>query len=431
LEQYLSPRGFNDLAGTSKNAKTGVWIAIIIIIAILAAYGGYYSGFENGLKRTQQSPQGGPGASPTTLPSIKVGVIVSNVSHAPDVLHGVRLARDLLNNRSDATLRNVTLSIKYLEREDPERVKNFVRSFINEGIRVVIGALSNSEVKAVLQMLHENDTILVLVSNEAYDDAVYDDPRVVKMLGGPDVEARAMVDLALEVGKEGLSAAIIAAKDPYCLRLANAINEFYSLRGGHIVSKVLYELGRTNIMESLVNVSNLRPAIIFFVGQKGDAPAILEAAHSVGLNATWILSGAMANDLLNRRDLVYYLTGSYIVMRWNVTLSPRFKEFAELYRRVYQEEPHEMAVYGFDSLMLTTLSSAYAGKYNGSAVKGVMDVLCDFIGITWPKFLDSKGNVVQEHDILRVVEGGRTIEAVGRWVPTDAKKARIEWLRGS
>jgi ABC-type branched-subunit amino acid transport system substrate-binding protein len=419
------------LARTSKSAKTGVWIAIIIIIAILAAYGGYYSGFADGLKHAQQSPQGGPGAGPTTPLSIKVGVVASNVLHSSDVLHGVQLAGDLLNNKSGAALRNVTLSIKYSDKEDPERVKYFVTSLINEGIKVVIGAISNSEVKAVLRMLHLNDTILVLVSNEVYDDVVYDDPNVVKMLGGPDVEARAMAYLALEVGKEGLGAAIIAANNSYCLRLANVINEAYSSRGGRIVSKAVYELGKTNITESLVNVSASKPAVVFFAGQKGDASAILEAARSVGLKATWILSSAMAGDLLSRPDLASYVTGSYLVARRNASLSPRFEDFAELYRRVYREEPHEMAAYGFDSLVLAALSSAYAGKYNSSAVRGAMDALCDFTGITGPKFLDSKGNVVQEYDILRVVEGGRKIEVVGRWVPVDAEKARIEWSHGS
>lgn len=415
---------------TSSNARTGVWVAIIIIIAILAAYGGYHSGFEDGLKRVQQGLQRGQGVSPTPPSGIKVGVIASNISHAPDILYGVQLARDLLNNKSDVALRNVTLSVKYLEREDPERVKYFVTSFINENFRVIIGALSNSEVKAILRMLYENDAILVLVSNEIYDNDVYDDPRVIKMLGGPEIEAHAMVDLALEIEKEDLRAAIIAANNSYCMSLANAISEAYSSRSGRIVSKVFYELGKTNITESLVNVSNLSPVIIFFVGQKDDAPAILDVARDMGLKAKWILSSTSASESLLKEHLASYLNGSCFVIRRGATFTLQFRDFAELFWRVYRSEPHEMAAYGFDSLVLVALSTAYAGKYSGSAIKGAMNLLCNLIsGATGPKYLDSKGNLVQEYMILKLVGayGDYRFEQVGRWIPIDVEKALIEW----
>jgi ABC-type branched-subunit amino acid transport system substrate-binding protein len=413
------------LTRTSKSARTGVWIAIIIIIAILAAYGGYYSGFEDGSKHAQQ----GPGVSPTRASNIKVGVIASNVSYASDVLDGIQLARDLLNNKSDVALRNVTLSIKYLDGEDPERMKYFVTSLINEGIRVVIGMLTNSEVKAILQSLRENDVTLVLVSNDVYDDVVYDDPKIVKILGGPDVEARVMADLALEIGKEGLNATIIVANNSYYLRLANIIREVYYSRGGRIVYEIVYEPEKTNVTEGLINVRTSSPAVIFFAGRESDAPTVLETARNVGLEATWILPSAVVDSLRSRPDLAPYLTGSYLVARRNATLSPGFESFAELYRVVYRKEPREMAAYGFDSLMLVALSSAYAGEYKGSAIKGAMDALCKFVGITWPKFLDPKGNIVQEYDVLKVVDGG--CKVVGRWVPTDVGKAYIEWLHGS
>ena len=418
------------MAKASKSARTGVWVAVIIIIAILAAYGGYYSGLEEGLKRARQGPQEGQGAGPTLPSSIKVGVIASGVLHAPDVLYGVQLARDLLNNKSDVVSRNVALSIKRLDREDPREVEDFATSLMNEGVRVIIGVLSNSEAKAVLRTLRQSDAILVLVSSEVYDDEVYDEPRLVKLLGGPDVEARAMVDLALEVGGEGLRAAVIAVNDSYCRRLSKAIVEGLRSRGVQVVSEVVYDPREINTTEDLIDLNRSSPAIVFLAGRGGDAYKTLEAARDVGLRTTWILSSALVDGLLNRSDLVPYLAGSYLVARRSATLSPHFKSFAELYRMVYHGEPHEMAVYGFDALVLAALGTAYAGKYNGSAIRESTDLLCSFMGVTWPKFLDSKGNAVQEHAILKVVkaEEGYGLEVVGYWVPTGVERAFIEWL---
>jgi len=413
------------LARALESAKAGVWIAIIIIIAILAAYGGYYTGLEEGLRR-------GSGVGPTLPSSIKIGVIRSDVAHALEVLNGIQLARDLLNNKSYEVSRNVTLSTLYSYVESPDSVRYLVASLINEDVKVMIGALSNSEIKAILQMLHQNDTILLLVSNEVYDDDVYDDPRVIKMLGGPDVEARVMVDLALEVDKEDLRAAVVVANDSYCLRLANAISEGYSSRGGRVVSRVLYELGKTNITEGLINVNSSSPAVIFFVGRRGDAPTILEVACNVSLKAKWILSSASAGDDLLKEHLASCLSGSCFIVRQNVTSMPRFRDFVELYRKVYHSEPNEMAAYGFDALVLATLSIAYAGKYDGLTIRGAMGMLCNLIGgVTEPRFLDLKGNVIREYAILRLIGayGDYKFEEVGRWVPISVEEALIEWWR--
>jgi len=417
------------LAKASRSAKTGVWVAIIIIIAILAAYGGYYSGFDEGFKRARE----GLGVGPILPSSIKVGVIASNVPYAPDVLRGVQLARDLLNNKSDVASRNVTLSIKHLDREDPEEVKRFAVTLVNEGVRAIIGALSNSEVKAVLRTLRQNDMMLVLVSGEVYDDEVYEEPRVVKLLGGPDVEARAMVDLALKIWGADLKVAVVAVNDSYCRRLAKAVVEGLRSRGGQVVFEVIYDPGKTNITEDLIDLGRSGPTTVFLAGRKDDAYRVLKVARDVGLRTTWILPSALASeDLLNRSDLVPYLVGSYLVARRSATLSPHFEGFAELYRMVHRDDPHEMAAYGFDALALTALSTAYASKQSGLAIRGSMDLLCNFVGVTWPKFLDSKSNAIQEHAILKVVEveEGYKLQVIGYWVPTGVDKALIEWHEG-
>jgi len=418
------------LVKASRSAKTGVWVAIIIIIAILATYGGYYYGFEEGFKHAQEGLQQGPSVGPTPSPSIKVGVIASDVPHALDVLYGVQLARDLLNSKSDVISRNVTLLIERLDREDPERAKHFVSALVNEGVRAIIGTLSNSEVKAVLHTLHQNDAILVLVSSEVYDDEVYDEPRVVKLLGGPDVEARAMVDLTLKVRGADFKAAVVAVNDSYGRRLAKAIVEGLRLRGEQVVSEVIYDPGKIDITEDLIDLSRLSPAIVFLAGCKDDAYKVLEAARDVGLRTTWVLPSALVNEgLLNRSDLASYLAGSYLVARRSATLSPCFKGFAELYRMVHRDEPHEMAAYGFDALLLTALSTAYAGEHGGLAIRGSMDLLCNSVGVTWPKFLDSKSNAIQEHVVLKVVEveKGYEFKVVGYWIPTGVDKVLIEW----
>ncbi|MEM0240010.1 MAG: ABC transporter substrate-binding protein [Candidatus Nezhaarchaeales archaeon] len=398
---------------SSKGAGYGIWVAIIIIIAILAAYGGYYSGLYASLQETK------------ALPSIiGVGVIVSNVTYASDLLDGVLLATKVVNSSGGIASRNLTALVRFTG-GDPGTAKSMVTSLVNEGVRVFIGALSSPEVEVILPIIRESNAVLVLVSKDVYD--VYD-PMVIKVFGGPDVEALAMADLALKVGTR---AAIIAINDSYGAKLADAINKKYSAQGGMVVYKLLYgeDINVTAYLEKIKDLKD-PPVVIFLIGYIDDARTILTSASNVQLNVTWILSSTLADDRLLSDDLASYLEGSYAVVRRALVESPQLLEFVELYIKEYHKMPSEMAAYGFDLLKLIALSIAWAGYYDGQAIKKAIDtVISSFSGATGRKVLDHNGNVLQEYEVLKIIKVGEVykFETVGYWIPISATKAFINW----
>ncbi|MEM2724535.1 MAG: ABC transporter substrate-binding protein [Candidatus Nezhaarchaeales archaeon] len=395
-----------------KGAGYGIWIAVIIIIAILAAYGGYYSGLYTSLQETK------------TLPSIiEVGVIVSNVTYAGDLLDGVLLAAKVINDSGGIASRNLTALVRFTG-GDPGTAKSMITSLINEGVRVFIGALSGPEVEVVLPIIRENNAVLVLISKDVHD--VYD-PMVIKVFGGPDVEALAMVDLALKVGTR---AAIIAVNDSYGARLADTINKRYSTQGGVVVYESLYT-ETTNVSADLEKIKGLEnpPAVVFLIGYVDDTRMILASARNMQLNVTWILSSTLADEKL-LDELASYLEGSYVVVKRALVESPQLLEFMELYIKTYYRLPSEMAAYGFDSLKLIALSIVWAGYYDGQTIRKAIDTTISlFSGATGRKVLDSNGNVLQDYEILKIVKINEThkFETVGYWIPMSASKAFINW----
>lgn len=403
-----------------KGVGFGVWIAIIIVVTILAAYSGYYGGYYHGLSAGLQQN------APTLPSSIKIGVIVSNVAYANDLLEGVWLAAKLVNDGGGVASRNLTLLTKYTG-GDVETAKSMVTSMVDEGIKVFIGVLSDHEVKAIMPILRENNALLVLVSKETYDN-VYDDPMIIKILGGPHVEAQAMVDLALKVGTR---AAIIAINDSYSTKLASAINKLYSSLGGKIVYEVLYN-ETVDVTPDLERIKNLEepPTVTFLIGYVDEVCAILANASKVQLNTTWILSSSLATEKLLNQEIAPYLEGSYAVIRCSPTEYPQMQDFIDLYVKTYKREPNEIAAYGFDSLRLIALSIAWTGQYDGPAIRKVVNEIANsFSGVTGRKVMDFNGNVIQDYEILKVVRIDDTYRfiTVGYWIPVNASKAIIKW----
>ncbi|MEM1812316.1 MAG: hypothetical protein QW730_06880, partial [Candidatus Nezhaarchaeales archaeon] len=124
------------------------------------------------------------------------------------------------------------------------------------------------------------------------------------------------------------------------------------------------------------------------------------------------------------------LEGSYAVVRRALVESPQLLEFVELYIKEYHKMPSEMAAYGFDLLKLIALSIAWAGYYDGQAIKKAIDtVISSFSGATGRKVLDHNGNVLQEYEVLKIIKVGEVykFETVGYWIPISATKAFINW----
>lgn len=401
---------------SSKGVGIGIWIAIIIIIAILAAYGGYYSGLHQGFENAKALPS-----------SIGIGVLISNIAGSEDVLKGIQLAASMLNNSGGASARNI---IAIIERTngDPTLAKSAATSLVNKGIKVLVGSLSSSEVKAILPLLHENKIPLVLVSKEVYDDEVYKDEMIVKFPGNPNSEALAMVNVALNIGTK---AAIVAVNDSFGRRLATAIGGYYQSLGGSIVYEVFYDPASVNITNDLMKIKELEPTVSFLVGYLEDARTILGDACRLGLPTRWVLSSTLANEKLLKDEVAHYLEGSYVLARRTIVEGLQLQNFVDLYKKVYGVIPTEMATYGFDSFVLTALSATYSGQYNGPSIRAAFNVTsCFFNGASGRIVLDATGNVIQEYVILEVaktLEDIYRLKVVGYWIPRSSSNALVIW----
>ncbi|MEM4576026.1 MAG: penicillin-binding protein activator [Candidatus Nezhaarchaeales archaeon] len=404
------------MKASSKGIGIGVWIAIIIIIAILSAYGGYYSGLHQGFENAKALP-----------PSIEIGVLISNIAGSEDALRGIQLATSMINNSGGVSARNITTIIERTN-GDPTLAKSAATNLVNKGIKVLVGVLSSSEVKAILPLLHENNVLLVLVSKEVYDDEVYKDEMVVKFSGSPDSEALAMVNVALSIGTK---AAIVAVNDSLGKRVASVISEYYRSRGGHVVYEVLYDLAPANLTNDLMKIREIEPTVSFLVGYLDDARTILSSAYRLGLTTKWVLSSTLASEKLLKDEVAHYLEGSYVLARRMAVEGLQLQSFVDLYNKVYGTMPTEMAAYGFDSLILTALSVAYSGQYSGKSVRAAFNVTgCFFNGVGGRVILDSSGNAIQEYAILEVaktLEDTYRLKIVGYWIPKGASNALVIW----
>ncbi len=413
------------MAKKSLGAGVGVWIAVIIIVAIVAASGGYYSGFHHGVEAARALP-----------PSIGVGVLISNVHGGMDVLKGIEVAAKHINDTGGLAARNIVLLVRGTQ-GDPSIAKSALQELIDRGVEVVIAALSDSEVEAVAPMLREHEVTMLLISRdvEVNSPSVDEGNMIFRVTDSYELQGRAMADLAIRIG--AMKAAILAVNDTYGLEISSSLAEHYEALGGQIVYKACYSPVAVNVSSQLNTIKALKPNVVFLVGHSDDAVKILRMAMNMSLTVQWIMPSELANEeLFTETGLAGYIEGSYVIHVLVNKESQAYREFEGLYREVYGEEPSDLSAFGYDALMLMSVSLAYAGQYNGTAVKyALFQVGKLFNGITGQKAFDENGNAMQAFEVLRVlydhVSGKLKLKLVGYWTPKIEGGAAITWILSS
>jgi len=384
-------------------AGVGVWIALIIIIAIISAAGGYYSGLSQALPSK-------------TLPSeIKIGVLLPLSGDLSvigrEMLKGAQLAIDQINEAGGIAGRKVVLVVGNTKSDREGAVAEAKRLIDAEGVKVIIGPATNPSTLAVASIVNERHVVLISPSSTSPEiSKPENDPGnfVFRVIGSDSLQGLAMAAIAEELGFK--SAVIVAMDSDYGRGLADVINRTFTVHGGQVLNVIYYNPVAGDYVHEVEQVKALNPDVIFFVGYRESASRLLKDAKTVGITSKWVATEDVCDEsMFNDPEVAEYIVGMYGVKRYLPVESILHKQFVQAYIEKFGAGPGKYADYTYDATMLASLAIAYAGDYNGTAIRDALFTVSKFfMGTTGPKLFDHYGDVSQDYDVWKVVyEDGR------------------------
>jgi branched-chain amino acid transport system substrate-binding protein len=260
---------------------------------------------------------------------------------------------------------------------DPLEAVRVFKELAREGVPVVVGPFTSTEVRQVGPDAMRTKTALITSSATADDLSKLGD--YVFMMLPPNSQqgadqARFALD-ALKVKRAG----ILYRQNPYGETLRAAFTKTFKEGGGEVVADVGFADGEENFRDRLKEIAKAKPDILFAPAHDADTGRILRQAREVNLpKDVRVLGcdGSMSPTMLE-------LAGEAAEGAIFSNVASVSKEFDEAYRKAHDKEPNPYAASSYDSLKIL-YQLMKQGARSGSDFQKALKGMEKFEGTTGP-----------------------------------------------
>ncbi|MEM0347273.1 MAG: penicillin-binding protein activator [Zestosphaera sp.] len=325
----------------------------------------------------------------------------------------VQLAIEDLNKEVQAYGFNVEFrSVILDDGTTAERALQNVQSFVQQGIKVVIGPAASAQVKAVKSYVDANKIVLISPSSTAPTLAISND-YIFRTVGSDAGQAKALAALAYQEGARKVI--VFYRNDEYGKAFAEFFEDYFREMGGTVV-KLSYQTGLPDYASEVATLASK-------VQSEGAEAVVLIAFDTDGAN---ILSHAAESDVLSSvrwfisegphgaKELLSSAVGQFASRvrlfgtRPLFIANPLYEDFKNRMVQRFGEEPGVFSENLYDAVKLAGWAILRAGTYDGEAIRAALiEVAKTYYGPSGWTIFDSAGDKAQQdYGVWAIVPGG-------------------------
>lgn len=315
--------------------------------------------------------QGGPSAP------IRVGVVAAltgpSAFGAEMGRQGVMMAVEEINRRGGLLGREVTLTIQDSRANPIEAVNAIRRLAAQDGIKLILGPHSSSEVLASLPVVLELQAVAItslatspLITQQMGKGG---NPWMFRTVPPDDAMARALIDVAVnQAGDRRLG--IVARNDDFGRGIVTAFARFAVTQGAAITSTNFYTSGGGyDFSSTLTRLKQENPQAIAFVGTVEEAIPFIKQVAEQGLKARIYLRGAQPSDFMYEQ-LGPLAQGIHAVEPYFAEIdSPENRDFVSRFNTRWNRDPIFHAPISYAATYLLAEAIRRAGTDAPAAVR--------------------------------------------------------------
>jgi branched-chain amino acid transport system substrate-binding protein len=336
--------------------------------------------------------------------ALKVGVVLpmtgNTATYGEESWNGIELARDDLKGQG------VSFELKLKDEKSDSQAANLQTKTLieNDGVHVILGSVASSNTLQIMLAAREAGIPVITPASTNDTLTAKGGPLASRICFNDSFQGAVLANFALNEGwKKGV--AVVDKAQVYSTGLAENIQKTFEVGGGTLTFEY-YSSGDTDFANTIQNVANHKPEVIFFSGYYPEGGVMIRQAGD-----KWKGIPLVGGDGFDSPDLPKLVgdTDANIFLSSHFAADapdPRVQDFAKRYEKRFGKLPGAMAGLGYDVLMVLAdavkrcddprdpekLGSAIAAtKYKG---------ITGFIDLTTPDRTPKKDAVIVK------VEGG-------------------------
>ncbi len=341
---------------------------------------------------------------------VEIGAVISEsgaaAAYGASVRKGIDLA--LEETRSTGGLDSGgTLTLTY--RDDatvPERGREVTQQLIDDGVSIIIGAVSSTVALAIAPLCEERRVILMSPSASAPQLSEVGE-HIYRIYPSDIGEGTSMARFARDLGLERL--VVFAHDTDYGRGLSTVFQQQYEGKSRQVVHTFLFEAGDTARLSALVSqLAGLHVDGLYVVAYQEDVAALLATLREAKLTTVVMASSAVTDTVV---QLAGDASENLVFPQMTFDLDspdPAVAAFVRAYRGRYGQDPDIYAAHGYDALKILVHAINRARSSSPEALRVALDGMQDYAGAAGPSSFDRNGDVVRHPRIL-LIRGGRAM----------------------
>jgi len=335
---------------------------------------------------------------------LKVGVILpmtgNTATYGEESWNGILLAQDAL--KADGVQFDLRLKDEKSEAQTANiQTKTLIE---NEGVNVILGSVASSNTLQIMLVAKEAGIPVITPASTNDTLTAQGGPLASRICFNDSFQGAVLANFALAEGwKKGV--AVVDKSQVYSTGLAENIRKVFEAGGGTLAFEY-YTTGDTDFANTIQNVVNQKPQVIFFSGYYPEGgPMIRQAGDK------WKGIPLVAGDGFDSPDLPKLVgdTNADIFLSSHFAADapdPKVQEFAKEYEKRFGKLPGAMAALGYDVLFVLADAMKRCQDPKDPEQLGKAIAATKFKGITGYMDLTTPDRTPKKDAVIVKVEGG-------------------------
>ena len=366
-----------------------IWTVLILIVAVIAI-----SCFQNERKPSE----------------IKIGVLFPLTGDAASYGEKGQKAIDMAVEKinADGGINGKKIVAIYEDsRAEPKTGVAAAKKLIDiDHVPAIVGDIVSAVTLPAAPVAEEKKVILLSPTSSA--PAITNSGEFIYRIWPSDLaEGKAVAEFARKRGYN--RAAILHLNNDYGLAIASIFKKAFESQNNVVVLMEGYSQTANDYRSVLSKVENTNPDVVYIAGYYADTSKLLRQAHELGIKSQFLGTTAIEDDKFLElsgdaaENIIYPLATGFNPL----STSRKVTEFIDGFQKKYNYQPGWVEAQSYDAFMLIVAAvKNISGKIDGTKIKGYLDSMGEYDGVTGKIKFDKNGDVLKSV-IFKTVRAGK------------------------
>lgn len=335
-------------------------------------------------------------------------------NYGKSTLNGVKLAVDEVNKAGGINGKKIKL-VESDNKSEPSEAGNAVTKLLSQDKAIaIIGPATSGAVAAASQIVTDAKVPLMAPVATAENITVKDGKTkefIFRACFIDPFQGQVMAEFANKSLKVKKVAILFDASSEYSKGLSDVFKKTFEKAGGAIVANEAFLAKDVDFKAALTKIVAQTPEAIYVPAYYEEVAKIIKQAREIGFTGAILGSDGWDSPKLVEIAGKDALNGTYFCSAYSSQdQEPSVQKFIKNYKAMFNAEPDNFAIHGYDAAIIVFEAIKRAGSTDGTKLAAEMAKTKDLQVATGKVTLDDKHNPISGAVIIELKDGLQTFK---------------------